>query len=228
MDDLSWAEIKQIADSGVAQKVFSVGDKKSIELKKPTGDTTNSSGISFASASAHAQIVDFLVDTKTNGQKAPITFVTEELVCYLSQNNDDAWKNEGSLRKFLQNNREEILGSELSSVVSQVKKKTYGGTSTGNDNGTVYRYETSDYLFVPSNIEVGFTNTYTDSDFPSATYDYFSSNSRRIEAYTSSPRMYILRDSSASREYWFAVSETGRIINSFKYDSNYLPLAFCI
>ena len=228
LDDLTWAEIKQLGDSGKASQVFSVGDKKSMTIKFASGVVQDGGNdISYSNKNVHAQIVAFNADTKTDGTKAPFTFVTEEVAARIAQYSSFEWVDGGYLREFFQDNRATILPSEVNAVICQVKK-----TTVDEDISNNYAKETEDYLFPPGAKEAGTTNSAHQAESP-GNYQYFSSNSRRIKKNDGSPVNWATRSSNRygpyKEECWMYVQTGGSIAyNAEKIENNYFPLGFCI
>ena len=186
-----------------------------------------SNDISYSNKNVHAQIVAFNADTKTDGTKAPFTFVTEEIAGQIAQYSSIAWQSGGYLRDFLQSNRATILSSDLNDVVCQVTKKTAGETTW---EGSKTIYETSDWLFIPSDSEVGHYS-YLEKEFPSSKYSYFSSASRLIKKHNELAQKWITRTTIGrnSTISWDVVDENGKEGTSVaKNEMNYFPLGFCI
>lgn len=138
LDDCSWAEIAMYAQSGMADKVFALGDTKKFTL---TDGTTIS-----------ARIIGFNHDKDRENNILPITFETVETLNEDFQMNPEytnkgGWQN-SQLRKILNNSVIEMLPSDLWSVIKPCLKKTSLG---GNSEKTGL---TSDPLFILSEQEI--------------------------------------------------------------------------
>ena len=118
---MTWAEIDQIGQSGIASDVFSVGDTKPFQIKDETFD---------------AQIAGFLIDDMQDGGKAAITFGLVQLL------NDDYFMCDsdcGNKHGFtgtqmyghLEYDVFQYIPDDLQAVLKTVKKSvadTYGST----------------------------------------------------------------------------------------------------
>lgn len=136
--DCSWAEIAMYAQSGMADKVFVLGDTKKFTL-------TDGTALSV-------RIIGFNHDKDRENNILPITFETVETLNEDFQMNPEytnkgGWQN-SQLRKILNNGVIEMLPSDLRSVIKPCLKKTSLG---GNSEKTGL---TSDPLFILSEQEI--------------------------------------------------------------------------
>ena len=117
----AWGDISRIAAAGGAQKYFSVGDEKTIEL-------TTGEEVTFV-------ILGFNHDDLASGGKAGITIGMKNLLATLyamnsSTTNAGGWNN-SEMRTSTMATLLSQLPSDLQSVIKQVNKKaTAGSTST--------------------------------------------------------------------------------------------------
>lgn len=138
LDDCSWDEIAMYAQSGMADKVFALGDTKKITLKD--------------GSSLHVRIIDFKHDTDKDNNILPITFETvetlnEDIEMNTEPTNKFGWQN-SHLRKVLNTSVFGNLPDDLRSVIKPCLKKTSLG-------GNSEKYGlTSDNLFVLSEQEI--------------------------------------------------------------------------
>ena len=144
LETASWALIHAVSEAGNAASVWSVGDKK----------TVNIGGVNY-----QAQIIGFNHDTKTAGGKAGITFQlvdclnsTEQMET--SNTNANGW--EGcKMRKTTLPNILTQLPEDLQTCIVPVNKVS----SVGNNSSSLET--TSDKLFLLSEIEIFGATTYS-------------------------------------------------------------------
>ncbi len=140
LSNVSWAEIKEIADKGLAEKTFRVGDEKIIELT--TGEQVT------------LVILGFNHDVKKNGNLAAITFGTKNMIDgrfeYASWNKKDNHNNwqDSKIRKFYLKRFENLLPNDLSVNIATINKVTIVGK---NSTDIV---KTTEKLFLPSLAEI--------------------------------------------------------------------------
>jgi hypothetical protein len=139
LTDCSWAEIAMYAQSGMADRVFAVGDTK--EVKLTDGSTIN------------VRIIGFNHDLNDMGQVIPITFESVETLNEDAQMNDE-WTNKGGwadskLRSSLNNHFfDRMLPEDLRAVIKPCAKLTGTGGKSPKMGNTV------DKLFLLSEQEV--------------------------------------------------------------------------
>lgn len=183
LEQFTWAEIKQISESGRAQDFFNIGETKSFVMNGQT---------------YHARIIGFNHDTLSSdtSKKAGITFEFVELISddtgkYITQKFNassaspyfNIW-NDGTqscdLRNWLRDVIMPTLQSDLLSVIKTVKKPT----SKGNKSTEVQ--ENDETLFCLSETEMGGgSNQYASVE--GEKYEYYkllnstSANEKRIK-----------------------------------------------
>lgn len=138
LDDCSWAEIDMYGKSGMADKVFALGDTKTVQLKNGT--------------TIHVRIIGFNHDRDKNNNILPISFETVETLNDDFQMNPEytnkgGWQN-SQLRKILNNSVIEMLPDDLLSVIKPCLKETCLG------GGSQKIGMTSDPLFILSEQEI--------------------------------------------------------------------------
>lgn len=138
LDDCSWAEIDMYGKSGMADKVFSLGDTKTVQLKDGT--------------TIHVRIIGFNHDRDKHSNILPISFETVETLNDDFQMNPEytnkgGWQN-SQLRKMLNNSIIELLPDDLLSVIKPCLKETCLG------GGSQKIGMTSDPLFILSEQEI--------------------------------------------------------------------------
>ena len=138
LDDCSWAEIDMYGKSGMADKVFALGDTKTVQLKDGT--------------TIHVRIIGFNHDRDKHSNILPISFETvEDLNADYVMN--DEWTNKGcwqnsKLRKVLNFDIYNLLPDDLKAVIKPCLKETCLG------GGSQKIGMTSDPLFILSEQEI--------------------------------------------------------------------------
>lgn len=138
LDDCSWAEIDMCGKSGMADKVFALGDTKTVQLKDGT--------------TIHVRIIGFNHDRDKHSNILPISFETvEDLNADYVMN--DEWTNKGGwqnskLRKVLNSDIYNLLPDDLKAVIKPCLKETCLG------GGSQKIGMTSDSLFILSEQEI--------------------------------------------------------------------------
>lgn len=138
LEDCSWAEIAMYAQSGMADKVFALGDTKSFFLHDGTVLT--------------ARIIGFNHDFNDIGQINPISFecvetLNEDMPMNDEYTNKGGWK-DSALRKKLNNAVFNDLPSDLIAVIKPTSKLTGTGGKEPKMGKTV------DKLFILSEQEI--------------------------------------------------------------------------
>ena len=139
LNDCTWAEIAMYAQSGMADKIFEVGDAKTVQLKDGT--------------SIDVRIIGFYHDKDADGRLLPISFETVQ-----TMNDDEVmnekYTNEGGWEKSFLRARlngsffDEMLPDDLKAVIKPCVKLT----GTGGKNPVMG--QTVDKLFVLSEQEI--------------------------------------------------------------------------
>lgn len=140
LDDCSWAEIAMYAQSGMADKVFLLGDTKKITLAD--------------GSEIHVRIIDFNHDEDDTGSLIPISFesvetLNEDHVMNDSYTNKGGWE-KSKLRSVLNGNFfNTMLPDDLKAVIKPCEKLT---RTSGADNAPLGK--TIDHIFVLSEQEI--------------------------------------------------------------------------
>ena len=135
-EEYTWAEIKMIADAGVADKYFELGDSKTFTL--------NDNEVVM-------EMVAFNKDTKADGSgTAGITFISKDAVASgreinFSNNNAGGWE-ACKMRSWLQSTFYDTLPSDIQDVIVSVDKTYYT-----NESGTL---SCVDNVWIPSHYEI--------------------------------------------------------------------------
>lgn len=227
--DNDWVLIKAGSDKGLANTMWSLGDKKTETLN--TGETVE------------LQIIGFNHDDKSNGTgKAGLTLQMVNCLATLyamsaSNTNKGGW-GASDIRTLTLPKIKSTLSSDLQTVITLVNKKA------ANGGGSYYSAtETlSDDLFLLSEIELTGKVTYSqDGDNEGTQYDYWvnhNTDANRIKKYDSNrdgtpetATIWRLRSSKSNYIYGFmTVSTTGSCGNSnYPANTGYgVSFALCI
>lgn len=222
--DCTWAEIKAVLVNGsvndsnqwiVGDTVwFEVGDEKPITL-------TNGETLTI-------QIADFNHDVDTNGNVAPCTFVTKELMATskrmnATNTNAGGWAN-SEMYGYLQGDVYDMLPADIQALlIPVVKKSTEGSKSTNIISST-------DKLFLLSYSEIGLS---TSSPFTEegTKYPIFTNNTSRIKykVGATSASCWWLRSPYTSGTYCFyQVNAGGSSSNDFAIGASGVCFAFAM
>ena len=211
LEAASWALINAVAEAGNAASVWSVGDKKTI----------NVGGVSY-----QAQIIGFAHDTKTAGGTAGITF---QLVDCLgttyqmesSNTNANGW--EGcAMRKNVMPTLLGQLDEDLQKVIKAVNKKV----SVGNNTSTIETV--SDKLFLLSEIEIFGSTSYSFAGEGSQ-YAYYAAGNSKIKNVNGSAYFWWERSpySGDTSHFCFVLSSGGANYNTASYSGG-VSFGFCV
>ena len=178
LEDLTWAEIDAIGQSGAASQCFSVGDTKNISV---SGETLT------------MEIYGFNHDDLTSGGKAPYTFGMKNLMVSTramnsSNTNRGSFVGSEMYTGYLSTSFLTGLPSDLQSVIKTVNKKT--GTGSGSSSGT---RTDAVKIFLFAEIEV----------FGSITNSVSGEGSRYSRFTNSSSRIKYLSNGSGSANWWW-------------------------
>jgi len=211
LEAASWALINAVAEAGNAASVWSVGDKKTI----------NVGGVSY-----QAQIIGFAHDTKTAGGTAGITF---QLVDCLgttyqmesSNTNANGW--EGcAMRKNVMPTLLGQLDEDLQKVIKAVNKKV----SVGNNTSTIETV--SDKLFLLSEIEIFGSTSYSFAGEGSQ-YAYYKAGNSKVKKVNGSADYWWERSPySGYTNLFCAVSSNGSASSDDASGSDGVSFGFCV
>ena len=170
----------------------------------------------------HAVIAGIDVDEDENGNKIPVTFVTEELYAETAAMNDTAtngggWK-ESKMRKTMMPAIEALLPEHLRNRINAVKK-----VSMLTDETEQITY---DSVWIPNCKELGFTSK-QETDGVAYTGLFLDNNSRIKKEGT----FYFVRTASSSGTTKFYVVDLGGTNGSTGVDANVagnFPVSFCV
>lgn len=207
LKDLLWSEIKTILYSGDAERVLRVGDEKEFELY--TGEKVKAKLISL---NPHDVRADYSPATKA---KATFMFYVDgEYEMNEECTNVGGWK-DSKMRNAYMPRFYKLLPSDLQALILPVKKKT----SAGGESEEIA--ETTDKLFLPSEIEVAGT-TDCSCEGEGELYEYFkNSNMPYTWTWLRSP----IPSSTYSFAYW---NSNGYVNYSNAYNTSRVALCFCL
>lgn len=218
----SWDTIIANIDNGTYKTAYKIGNYKPLDLG--TEGTVN------------MQIVAMDEDELASGGKAPLTFISKELLASThvmngSQKTVDGetaytaggWEH-SDLRAYLTNTILPLIVTASASVSSRlqtVKKihSTYNGSSYVKNGQT-----THDKLWIPSSYELKAGNTYSNQG---AQYNLFSNVTSRKKMRSGSYDEWWMRDAINSN-YFREISEGGKAQNAYAPNAIGIALGFCL
>ena len=214
IEGLTWAEINELASNGSAKKLLTVGDKKKVTL------TTNEV--------IYVKIADFNHDTLSDNTTAPITFIMED--CFKtayamnsSNTNSGGWKS-AALRTTLNGTIYNTFPSDLKAVMKTTRKKRYNGGGSVATLNTV-----DDKLWLPSEIELFGTYSYTGGSAEGTLYPIYTDNDSRIKKVNGSANRYWTSSALGSyADYFVYVGNIGDVSRRDAYNSYGVSAGFCI
>lgn len=162
LETASWDTIDSISKSGNAASIWSVGDKK----------TVNINGTNY-----QVQIIGFDHDTKTSGGKAGITFQLAGRMNNAEQMNSSRTNSGGwtscTMRTSKLNSIFSSLPADLKNVIKAVDKLTSAGSRSATINTT------SDKLFLLSEVEI-FGSTTNSKPGEGSQYAYYAAGNSKV------------------------------------------------
>lgn len=163
LETAGWDVIDSISKSGNAASLWSVGDKKTINI-----DGTD----------YQFQIIGFNHDDKTSGGKAGITFQMVDCMNATAQMNSSNTNSGGwgscAMRNSVLSSILSRLPADLQKVIKNVNKPTSAGNQSANINTT------SDKLFLLSEVEIFGSTTYSKSGEGSQ-YAYYKAGNSKVK-----------------------------------------------
>ena len=163
LETASWDFIDSISKSGNAASIWSVGDKKTINI-----DGTD----------YQFQIIGFNHDTKTAGGTAGITFQMVDCMNATAQMNSSNTNNGGWTSCAMRTSTMATLLTKLPSALQNVIKTVNKLTSAGNQSATINT--TSDKLFLLSEVEIFGSTTHSKSGEGSQ-YAYYKAGNSKVK-----------------------------------------------
>lgn len=212
LETAGWDVIDSISKSGNAASIWSVGDKKTINI-----DGTD----------YQFQIIGFNHDTKTAGGTAGITFQMVDCMNATAQMNSSNTNNGGwtscAMRTSVLNSIFSSLPADLQKAIKAVNKLT----SAGNQSATINT--TSDKLFLLSEVEIFGSTTYSKSGEGSQ-YAYYKAGNSKVKKVNGSASAWWERSPYGSDSTIFCVvGSTGGAVDISGASSSYgVAFGFCI
>lgn len=211
LESLSWSVVASVSDSGMASKLWSVGDTKTLTVN----------GVTYT-----AVILGFNHDTKTAGGKAGITFQLQNCLATTypmeaTNINTNGWTG-CVMRQTTMATILTQLPAALQSAIKQVNKLT----SAGNQSTTINT--TADKLFLLSEIEV--FGSVTNSKAGEGTqYDYYKAGNSKIKTVNGSANGWWERSPDGSyTSYFCLVDSAGSAYGYGASSSRGVSFGFCV
>lgn len=211
LETAGWDVIDSISKSGNAASIWSVGDKKTINI-----DGTD----------YQFQIIGFNHDTKTAGGTAGITFQMVDCMNATAQMNSSNTNSGGwtscAMRTSVLNSIFSSLPADLQKAIKAVNKLT----SAGNQSATINT--TSDKLFLLSEVEIFGSTTYSKSGEGSQ-YAYYKAGNSKVKKVNGSASDWWERSPRGSGSTGFCyVDSSGNAGNYGASNSYGVAFGFCI
>ena len=211
LESLSWPAVASVSETGMASKLWSVGDAKTITVNSVTYT---------------AVILGFNHDTKTAGGKAGITFQLQNCLATTypmeaTHINTNGWTG-CVMRQTTMATLLTQLPAALQSSIKQVNKLT----SAGNESATINT--TADKLFLLSEIEV-FGSATNSKAGEGTQYDYYKAGNSKIKTVNGSANYWWERSPIGSDYTTFcAVDSTGNATSYAAGASVGVSFGFCV
>ncbi len=207
----SWDEIKAHIDAGDYATRYKIGDTKIVTL-------TNGVDVVM-------EIAAFNADTKIDGTKTAITWITKhavfQKVMNFNSSNSGGWK-DSELRAWLQNDLYNLLPKEVKNAISSVNKTYYI-----YGNNTIL--SCTDTIWLPSYREV---YGYSDLETSGVTYtDYFTGSGDDVKYmyYKFGTTSWWLRSGGSNgKESFRCVSSDGGSFNTASDSQSGVVFGFCM
>lgn len=211
LDSSIWDVIDAVSKSGNAASIWSVGDKK----------TVNIGGTNY-----QFQIIGFNHDTKTAGGTAGITFQMVDCMNTKGKMNSSSTNSGGwtrcAMRTSVLNSIFSSLPADLQNVIKAVNKLT----SAGNQSATIST--TSDKLFLLSEVEI-FGSTTNSKSGEGKQYAYYkagNSKAKKVDGFVS---FWWERSPHHSNSTRFCnVNDSGRADHATADNSFGVSFGFCV
>lgn len=211
LDSSIWDVIDAVSKSGNAASIWSVGDKK----------TVNIGGTNY-----QFQIIGFNHDTKTAGGKAGITFQMVDCMHTEEQMNSSSTNRGGwtscAMRTSVLNSIFSSLPADLQNVIKAVNKLT----SAGNQSATIST--TSDKLFLLSEVEIFGSTTHSKSGEGNQ-YAYYKAGNSKVKKVNGSVSYWWERSPQQNKSTGFCyVSDRGYTDYATADNSSGVSFGFCV
>lgn len=219
--DASWEKIAEICEAGNADKMFALGDTKTLVF----------TGVNGYSNTVTMEIVGFNHDDLADGSgKAGISLVSKTTVngyavTQVAQDLTAGWASGYSqVRSILNSSILNTFPEALQNCIKEVKKQSSGPYATATS-----LFESTDKIFIPSVTEVAGAAVYSASNQGSL-YEYYKTQTNRIkyDASGNTVKYYTRSVYKNQNGRMCDISRTGTIGYSGMDTSSYWPIAFCI
>lgn len=210
LETFTWDAIDSISKSGKAASIWSVGDKKTINID---------------GANYQVQIIGFNHDTKTAGGKAGITFqmvdcMKDKAHMNSSNTNKGGWTN-CAMRTSVLNSIFSKLPADLQKAIKAVDKLT----SAGNNSATINT--TSDKLFLLSEVEIfGYTNYSKRGE--GSQYAYYKAGNSKVKKSNGSATLWWDRSPDDTTSKFCIVTSDGTASNNSSAVPLGVAFGFCV
>lgn len=207
----SWSTIAAVANLGIAEEAFSIGDTKTFSLN----------GVNYT-----AVIIGFNHDELTAGGKAGITFQTQTCLATTypmnsSDTNANGW-NGCAMRTSTMATLLSQIESSLQSVIKQVNKKASAGSQSANITVS------ADKLFLLSEVEIFGATTYAKAGEGSQYAYYTAGNDKKKTVNGSASNWWERSPYGSTSAYFCLVNGTGDA-NGYGAGNLYgVAFGFCI
>ena len=210
LETFTWDAIDSISKSGNAASIWSVGDKK----------TVNIGGTDY-----QFQIIGFNHDTKTAGGKAGITFQMVDCMNATARMNSSNTNKGGwtscEMRTSTLNSIFSSLPADLQKAIKAVNKLT----SAGNNSATINT--TSDKLFLLSEVEI-FGSTNYSKPGEGSQYAYYKAGNSKVKKVNGSAKFWWDRSPDDTTTKFCGVTSNGTATNSSAAVPDGVAFGFCV
>lgn len=211
LSSLTMVQIDELAQAGLAEKLFSIGDTTTI---RANGEDVE------------IEIIDFNHDSLVSGEKAKITFATKNLLIEKRKIDSDNYNNkfytDTEIYTWIENTLYNSLDSSLKNIIKTVKKDTYNETVVGGNLESIPLK-----LFLLSETEVTGYNQF--SGYAEGTkYPIFTTDASRKKTCNGSSSGWWTRTSAVNGSAYVEIKRNGSYDTSAKPNANGICFGFCI
>lgn len=222
LDNASWADIAYIAERGMADQVWKVGDEKEVALGPPFNVTI------------HLQIAGFWHDESVDGDLSNITFINKELFTTSDVGKVKGGESETNIAKTVLPRVEDALPDDLRNLIKNVHKKRVNSFyNAGGAWGEVVTVEKR--LFTLSLHELGFYYGTTNNVNEGSKYPIFDQGGLAKRDLDGNAGAWWTCDAVPANPnsipyvyYWYKVKSDGRSENQSELAHNGVVFGFCI
>lgn len=212
-EDFTWPQISDIAHSGYADQLLSLGNMKDVTLT--TGEVIT------------IEVAGFNHDTYASGGTAPVSFVMKDCLkttkpMNTTNTNVSGWDG-SAMYTYCNVDLFNTLPADLKGLIKPIYKKT----SSGNQSSTLKT--TADKIWLLSMEEVfGTTNNYSASG-EGTLYPIFTDNASRVKKVNGSANWWWLRSPCISdSSYFCSVGNGGSYGSYYASGARGVAAGFCI